>query len=83
MRREMAALVAEWKLLGGCELLPTVDERLQESYLLVPRARAVKALQKRKMQERRLAARAQSWPAVISGRMTAALNFVVYMTILI
>jgi hypothetical protein len=51
----MAALVAEWKLLGGCERLPTVDERLKEGHQLVPRSRAVKVLPRRRMQK--LAAR--------------------------
>jgi hypothetical protein len=56
MRREMVALVREWKRLGGCERLPTVYERLKESYRLVSRPQAVKVLPKRKMQKRRLAA---------------------------
>jgi hypothetical protein len=30
MRARMTALVREWKLLGGCARLPTVDERLRE-----------------------------------------------------
>jgi hypothetical protein len=30
MRARMSALVREWKLLGGCARLPTVDERLRE-----------------------------------------------------
>jgi hypothetical protein len=57
MRRELAALVAELKRLGGCEPLPTVDERLKESYRLVPGPRAVKLPPKQKVQKRRLAAR--------------------------
>jgi hypothetical protein len=57
MRREMAVLVSEWKLLGGCERLPTVDERLKESHRLGTRSRAVKVTPRRKMQKRRLAAR--------------------------
>ncbi len=30
MRARMKAMVAEWKLLGGCARLPTVEERLKE-----------------------------------------------------
>src|SRR5215470_1381571 len=30
MRMQMAALVAEWKALGGLAILPTVEERLKE-----------------------------------------------------
>jgi hypothetical protein len=30
MRARMTAMVAEWKLLGGCAHLPTVEERLKE-----------------------------------------------------
>jgi hypothetical protein len=30
MRARMKAMVTEWKLLGGCAHLPTVEERLKE-----------------------------------------------------
>ena len=30
MRARMKAMVSEWKLLGGCVQLPTVEERLKE-----------------------------------------------------
>ena len=30
MRAKMTALVREWRLLGGCAILPTVEERLKE-----------------------------------------------------
>ena len=30
MRARMKAMVCEWKLLGGCAHLPTVEERLKE-----------------------------------------------------
>lgn len=32
MRRQLAALVAEWKAAGGSELLPTIQERLKANH---------------------------------------------------
>ena len=32
MRTDMAALVAEWKTAGGCEQLPTIQERLSANH---------------------------------------------------
>jgi hypothetical protein len=32
MRRELAALVADWKAAGGSEPLPTVEERLKANH---------------------------------------------------
>lgn len=57
MRREIAALVREWTVLGGCARLPTVDERLRENQRVAARPRAVKLSPKLKVQKRRLAAR--------------------------
>ena len=34
MRRELAALVADWKAAGGSEPLPTIDERLKANHRL-------------------------------------------------
>jgi hypothetical protein len=57
MRREMAALVRECAVLGGCEPLPTVDERLRENHRLAPTPRALKLPSKPKVHKRRLTAR--------------------------
>jgi hypothetical protein len=32
MRKELAALVADWRAAGGSEHLPTIQERLKENY---------------------------------------------------
>jgi hypothetical protein len=34
MRRELAALVADWKAAGGSEPLPTIEERLKANHRL-------------------------------------------------
>ena len=39
MRARMKAMVAEWKRLGGCAHLPTVEERLKEKRGVLTRRR--------------------------------------------
>ena len=56
MRTRMKAMVAEWKLLGGCAHLPTVEERLKEKRgAPARRPRYVAPLAR--MQKRRLVAK--------------------------
>jgi hypothetical protein len=40
MRRELAALVADWKAAGGSEPLPTVEERLKANHRLALKAQS-------------------------------------------
>jgi hypothetical protein len=58
MRARMKAMVAEWKLLGGCARLPTVEERLKEKRGARRRPRPRHASPVRNVQKQRRIAKA-------------------------
>ena len=53
MRRELTVMIEEFRTLGGVESLPTVDERLKQSYRPVSRRQAAKLPAKPKAPKRR------------------------------
>jgi hypothetical protein len=67
MRQELTALVGKWRLLGGGERLPTIQERLRENYRAVQRPNTPP---KQKMEKRRLTARGGQ--PVLQRRIAAA-----------
>src|SRR5215469_1409248 len=59
MRARMKAMVCEWKLLGGCAHLPTVEERLKEKRGAP--ARRPRYVAPTRVQKRRLAAKTRGF----------------------